>query len=284
MAPTLNNAVQRRISALKQLRLDAIQLEAKMDEEIQILKATKYQSAMEPLVKKCAAIISGEYEPEDSECVWPHDDMPIAPSESEVNAADADQMKGIPQFWMTVLKNSDVLGVMIQVHDEPILRHLADVRVVYAEADPLQLCIEFHFNENDFFDNAVLTRTYQMSCTPKPDDPFTFEGPYIVSSTGTSIRWKEGRNVTVKPQKSSTGMDGDLTRHRKSFFNFFNPATFSDDEKKRDYDFKVAEELRDSIIPMAVLYYNDDPWLYETDSDNDYTTSSDTEDSSDDSD
>lgn len=268
-----DSGVYRRIAALKQLRLDALRLEAQMDEEIQILKATKYQAAMEPLLQKCAAIISGEYEPKDSECIWSQqEDIRVAPS-----ATDSAPVKGIPQFWLTVLKNSELLSDMIQVHDEPVLRHLADVRVVYAPFDPLRFSIEFRFSQNEFFDDAMLIKSYQMSCTPKLGDPFTFNGPYIISSNATPIQWKEGRDVTVIPLQERSG---DVISQRKSFFNFFYPM--SDVEFERTYDFKVAEELRDSIIPLAVLYYNDDPWLYESDSDDDYSSTS-SDDSSDDS-
>ena len=44
--------------------------------------------------------------------------------------------QGIPEFWLTVCKNVDLLAEMIQEHDEPILKHLADIRVKFGESDP----------------------------------------------------------------------------------------------------------------------------------------------------
>lgn len=96
-----------------------------------------------------------------------------------------------------------------QEHDEPILKHLQDIKVKFS--DPGQpmvsvlhtlncwnqsvcllislLCsqsftLEFHFEPNDFFTNTVLTKTYKMRSEPDENDPFSFDGPEIMSCTG----------------------------------------------------------------------------------------------------
>ena len=33
----------------------------------------------------------------------------------------------------------------------------------------------FHFSPNDYFENQVLTKTYELKCEPQEDDPFSFE-------------------------------------------------------------------------------------------------------------
>ena len=33
----------------------------------------------------------------------------------------------------------------------------------------------FHFGPNDYFENQVLTKTYELKCEPQEDDPFSFE-------------------------------------------------------------------------------------------------------------
>ena len=35
--------------------------------------------------------------------------------------------------------------------------------------------LHFHFGENEFFTNTVLTKTYELKCEPQEDDPFSFE-------------------------------------------------------------------------------------------------------------
>lgn len=44
---------------------------------------------------------------------------------------------GIPEFWLTIFKNVGILAEMVQEHDEPILKHLIDVKVILLKADPM---------------------------------------------------------------------------------------------------------------------------------------------------
>lgn len=45
--------------------------------------------------------------------------------------------KGIPDFWLTIFKNVQLLSEMVQDHDEPILKHLEDIKVNFLEKNPL---------------------------------------------------------------------------------------------------------------------------------------------------
>lgn len=98
-----------------------------------------------------------------------------------------------------------------QEHDEPILKHLQDIKVYFSEPGeqmvsdcnlfiyffnsvPLifvtlfgfyqSFTLEFHFEANEFFTNTVLTKTYKMRSEPDENDPFSFDGPEIMSCTG----------------------------------------------------------------------------------------------------
>ena len=44
--------------------------------------------------------------------------------------------------------------------------------------------LEFHFSPNEYFSDAVLTKSYEMKCEPDEDDPFSFEGPEIIACQG----------------------------------------------------------------------------------------------------
>jgi len=44
--------------------------------------------------------------------------------------------------------------------------------------------LEFVFDENQYFTNNVLTKYYKLQSQPDENDPFSFEGPEIVSCTG----------------------------------------------------------------------------------------------------
>ena len=132
-------------------------------------------------------ITAGLYEPTDEECTWTLDDDSKEGEESneDMNSntifkeekKDEDS-KGVPEFWLTIFKNVELLADMIQDHDEPILKHLTDIKVRYLE-DPMGFALDFFFSPNDYFENSVLTKTYEMKCQPDEEDPFSFEGPEI---------------------------------------------------------------------------------------------------------
>lgn len=68
---------------------------------------------------------------------------------------------------------------MVEDHDIPILKHLEDVKVILNE-NPMGFILEFYFSPNEYFQNSVLTKEYEMNCTLDECDPFSFEGPEIV--------------------------------------------------------------------------------------------------------
>ncbi|KAL0612172.1 Nucleosome assembly protein 1-like 1 [Plecturocebus cupreus] len=84
---------------------------------------------------------------------------------------EKEEPKGIPEFWLTVFKNADLLSDMVQEHDEPVLKHLKDIKVKVSEAgQPMSFVLEFHFEPNEYFTNEVLTRTYSMREATEDDD------------------------------------------------------------------------------------------------------------------
>ena len=131
--------------------------------------------------------------------------------------------------------------------------------------------LHFYFAPNDYFTNSVLTKEYEMKCEPSEDDPFSFEGPEIFKCKGSTINWKEGKNLTVKTVKKkqkhkSKGNVRTITKQVKndSFFNFFDPPPIPDDPdadvdpETQDLltaDFEIGHYIRDRIIPRAVLFF-----------------------------
>lgn len=171
---------------------------------------------------------------------------------------------------MTIFKNVDLLAEMLQDHDEPILTTLTDVKIKFHN-EPMGFTLEFHFSENDFFTNKVLTKYYEMKCKPDPEDPFRFEGPEIIRCKGCTIDWKQDKNVTVKvikkKQKHKTrGAVRTVTKTvpRDSFFNFFNPPAVPDEvgevlddqvQALLTADFEIGHYIRERIVPRAVLFF-----------------------------
>jgi len=273
---TLPAVVQRRIKALKNIQLETTNVEAEFFKEVHALEC-KYQARYEPLFEKRALITKGEYEPTEEESTWTLDDDNDEELSEEMKSKailegdkkDEDS-KGIPEFWLTIFKNVDLLADMMQEHDEPILKHLTDIKVHYKE-NPMGFILEFFFSPNEYFENTVLVKKYEMKCTPEEEDPFSFEGPEIHKCKGTVIDWKKGKNVTVKTIKKkqkhkSKGSVRTVTKtvQNDSFFNFFNPPIVSDDPDAEvdddtrallTADFEIGHYIRESIIPRAVLYF-----------------------------
>lgn len=117
--------------------------------------------------------------------------------EEEKKEEEVKDVKGVPEFWLTIFKNVDMLQDMVQEHDEEVLTKLEDITVDFKE-NPMGFVLNFHFAANDFFSNSVLTKEYEMKCEPSEDDPFSFEGPEIFKCKGCEINWKQGKNLTVK--------------------------------------------------------------------------------------
>lgn len=283
--------MKRRIKALKKLQLEATHIESKFYEEVHALEF-KYHKQYEPLYTKRANVICGLHEPTDEEVAGMSDDEKDDELCAEIKAKvkiedllspkdqkakeEAENNKnkdvhGIPEFWLTIFKNVALLSEMVEEHDEPILRHLIDIQVILLEKNPMGFVLEFHFSPNEYFSNSVLTKEYEMKCTPDETDPFSFEGPEIYKCKGCTIDWCKGKNVTVKTIKKkqkhkSRGSFRTVTRtvQNDSFFNFFNPPLLSDDpEAELDdetqtlltSDFEIGHYIRERIVPRAVLYF-----------------------------
>ena len=282
--------VQRRIKALKNLQVEYTKVEQNFFEEVAVLEA-KYGALYKPLLEKRAEIVNGKYEPTDKECEWESDDEEedddeepdpkkddSGSQESKKKPASADaaaeQVSGIPDFWLTVFRNVEPLEEMIQTHDEPLFNHLLDIKAVYNDDKGLDFTLEFHFSENEYMTNKVLTKSYTVECKVDDNDPFSFEGPSIVKCSGCKIDWKKGKNLTIKTVKrkqrnKGRGQTRTVTKivHNDSFFNFFTAPEMPDGNEIDDVDeedamlkaiavdFQIAEILKDRVLPQAVLYF-----------------------------
>ena len=261
MVSNLPEVAQNRIKAMKNLQIEFLKLEAKFFEEVYQLEC-RYQELYQPLVDKRKAIINGDYEPTEEECKFelPEDDEDEEMTEKvkkmsldwkktlEKNKLPED-VKGLPDFWLTVFKNTEILSDMIQPHDEPVLKKLKEINIVYNK-EPMSYILEFHFAPNEYFKDEVLTKQYFLRCKIEGEEPFAFEGPEIYKCTGCVINWHPGKNITVKTVKKmqkhkSRGALRTVTKQipNDSFFNFFNPPEVPEDESKLDEDSQAVSYL-----------------------------------------
>jgi len=141
----LPECVKRRINALKNIQVECAKLEGKFYEEAHLLEM-KYSELFKPLFEKRSQIVNAIHEPTEEEANWvepgedsEETDEPKTGEEKEekTNVENAEEKseqekfadevksklkldmdentKGIPEFWLTAMKNVELLGDMIQV-------------------------------------------------------------------------------------------------------------------------------------------------------------------------
>jgi nucleosome assembly protein 1-like 1 len=297
-------AIMKRVNALKNLQVKMLGVESKFYEELHLLEC-KYAAQYDPLYEQRSKIINGEYEPTEDESKWELDEEDEEEAKEAVDLAKdlkakaqlsdvgsgASDVKGVPDFWLQTFKCVDLVGEMIQEHDEPVLKHLQDVKVKLHDQKPYGYTLEFYFNENEFFTNKVLIKSYELRTEYDPKDPFAYEGPDLYKCKGCTIDWKKGKNVTVRQVKKKQKHKGHgtvrvVTKEIKqdSFFNYFDtieepksPITSGTEDKKirnnsssKEHDdddesetneglyaadFEIGHFFKERVIPKAVLYF-----------------------------
>ncbi|XP_020041997.1 nucleosome assembly protein 1-like 3 [Castor canadensis] len=182
--------------------------------------------------------------------------------------AKREDPKGIPDYWLTVLKNVDKLGPMIQKCDEPILKFLSDVSLKFSKpGQPISYTFEFHFLPNPYFRNELLMKTYIIKSKPDHNDPFFSWGWEIEDCKGCNIDWRTGKDVTVTTTQNPTTATGEIEIQPRvvpnaSFFNFFSPPEIPkigklepQEDAILDEDFEIGQILHDNVILKSIYYY-----------------------------
>jgi len=325
MMSRLPAATKKRVHALKNIQVECEKLEAKFYEEAHALEM-KYADLFQPIYDKRKQIVTAEYEPTKDEIKWVEpgeeptqdegDEKPEAEKDEDEKMAESilNQLKldenttGIPEFWLTAMKNVELISDMIKESDEAVLKHLTDVRVILTGTKSVEsagvdkdmgFILQFHFNpENEYFSNTVLTKTYQMNSVPDAEDPFSFDGPEIYSCKGCEIDWKKGKDVTKKLVKKKQKQKGGSqvrfvtkTVRTDSFFNFFDPPDVDIEEELDDEteellaaDFEIGDFFRQRLIPKAVLFFTGEAIDFDDSDDEEYSDEDEYEDEDEDED
>merc|ERR1712123_361547 len=294
----LPQEVQKRVKALKNIQFANIKHEVEYYHEIHKLDL-KYQKLYDENNVKRKQIYQGEYEPTALECEWKESDAADAVIDKleklEVDDKNlkGGNVKGIPNFWLTVFQNSNetLLSGTFEQIDEPVLKHLEDITITLPEKNT-GFTLNFHFAPNEFFTNTVLTKEYELKSDYDPEDPLEFDGPEMFRSKGCKIDWKSGKNTTVKVIKQKVKQKGKgkggpkfVTKEekRETFFNFFKPPKVPEDAKDEvddektaliTQDFDIGFSIKEKLVPRAVLYFTgeaieDDDDDFEDESDED---------------
>jgi len=288
--------VQNRIRALKKLHSQKTEMDNHYKEELLALQS-KYEKLFNPLYDRRKQLVIGAAEPTEDELKEDpkevKEEKKVEQIKEEVKGEtkgekeeEAD-VKGIPNFLLEAFKHHQDFQEMISKQDEKALKYLMDVR--YKSLPPesnhskSSFILEFEFNDNPYFTNKILTKTYFLTEHEQLGETM------FDKMEGCEVNWKPGNNFTVKlvqVQQPSGGKRGGKRSGRgkgksggtktvtveepcESFFNFFKSDVASafgvdvDDEEfedgdlqdlyEADYEYGLA--VKEQIIPSAVLWF-----------------------------
>ncbi|KXS96735.1 hypothetical protein AC578_9017 [Pseudocercospora eumusae] len=267
--------VRKRVAGLKGVQKEHSKLEAQFQEEVLELEK-RFFAKFTPLYEKRAKIINGELEPTDAEVEAGEEDeeedeeAEAVKAETDAATSGADE-KGIPEFWLSAMKNSS-LAETITDRDEEALKFLTDIRMEYLDRPGFRLI--FEFAENPFFTNKTISKTYYYQ------EENGYGGDFIYDhAEGDKIDWKPDHDLTVKVEsKKQRNKNTKQTRIVKktiptpSFFDFFNPAKPpADDEEeideeieaKLELDYQLGEDIKEKLIPRAIDWFTGEALQFE---------------------
>ena len=185
--------VRRRVTGLKGIQKDHAKLEAEFQEEVLQLEK-KYFAKFTPLYQKRAKIVNGASEPTEEEVDAGKDDEEdenAEKDESPEETTSTEPAKGIPEFWLSAMKNQISLAELITDRDEEALKSLTDIRMEYLDRPGFKLI--FEFAPNDLFTNKTISKTYFYR------EENGYGGDFIYDhAEGDKIEWKAGKDLTVR--------------------------------------------------------------------------------------
>lgn len=276
---TLPPYVLERVEKLKQLNVQRDELMEQYLKDRAALEA-KYHGLCQPLFEERAVIIKGEKDDEIGAQEEPvkeskqGDDAQVETVDSDddddesQNKINETKVVGIPQFWVCAMTHMEPLADLITEEDVDCLEHLQNIASV-DDADGTGFTLEFHFAPNDYFENTVLTKRYEIPNLLLDDEPI------IGKVEGCKIEWKSERSLTYREttkKQRGTGKNAGQVRTVKkkeraeSFFHFFEPPKMpsmedmDEDEAERleevfEMDYDVAQAFRSHIVPKAVMWF-----------------------------
>ena len=272
--------VKRRVQKLKEIHDEREDLMKNYLEERALLEQ-KYERLSRPLFDKRKTVIEGGMDAQIDAGASASNKDNDDDGENNGNGVGVDNNNndneereiGIPRFWACAIHQMPVTEGLVSETDIECLGSLKDIRCVgHDNGEGFKL--EFEFRPNDYFENTVLTKSYDVPNLLLADEPI------LKNVEGCEIRWKTGRCLThkeIKKQQRGKGKNAGQVRtivtktttKLESFFHFFTPPKMpsleaaSEEEVMNleqafDEDYDVAQAFRSHIIPKAVMWFSGD--------------------------
>jgi nucleosome assembly protein 1-like 1 len=168
-------------------------------------------------------------------------------------------------FWFKVLVNNKNTNNLINERDYPVLKNLININYEYIDRDINKIKLIFEFSENEFFNNKILEKQYNLS-----------NDGLIETIISSNIEWKKDKDYTkniiqkkIKNKQTGELITKEINDPLPSFFNFFFNYTFPDNKKIKeisiskeknlgeflDKEYEILSIFKNEIIPYASEYY-----------------------------
>lgn len=261
--------VRQRVEKLKEFNTSRAEIMSDYLSERAALEK-KYADLCEPLFAKRVDVVTGRMDAEINAKMNIDDEKAEKPPAQANEDDDDDNLVGIPQFWVCAMGNMTAIAEMISERDVDCLAHLINI-TCEDFLDGKGFTLNFYFDENDYFSNSVLTKTYEIPNLLLDDEPV------LKNVKGCAIKWKDpARALTyqlvTKKQRAKRGKHAGqirtVTREEKceSFFHFFQPPKMPSMEDMNeeeadiieelfDEDYEIAQAFRNHLIPKAVMWF-----------------------------
>jgi len=136
-------------------------------------------------------------------------------------AARQETIKAIAFFWSEALVAHPNLSPLITAKDEEVLKSLSHINIEDFEEIKTGWKLEFHFGENQFFKNTVLSKQFKYD--------------------------EEGLLVSIEPSKVDWKANKNYTESEESFLAWF-------EQMDPDGDAEIAEYIKD-VFQSPVKYF-----------------------------
>jgi len=155
----------------------------------------------------------------------------------------AEVIVNLPNFWTTAFLAHPQLGTLVEEMDEPIFASLRSIDVEISktpapvgknDVKKFDYRINFTFDENEFFENKVLSKSFWRL------------GDEALSEN-EQIKWKEGKKLVKEPKEIDEAGDVSVTEPESFFAWFSDHADANNDE--------VADTIKDDLYMNALSYY-----------------------------
>ncbi|XP_017035753.1 protein SET isoform X2 [Drosophila kikkawai] len=151
-------------------------------------------------------------------------------------------VKKISNFWVTSFINHPQVSGILDEEEEECLHSLKKLEVEEFEDIKSGYRINFHFDENPYFENKVLTKEFHLNSAAASENG---EWP---ASTSTPIKWKEGKNLLKQLLTKPYGNKKKRNSEYKTFFDWFSDNTDPVNDE-------IAELIKDDLWPNPLQYY-----------------------------